>query len=141
MIPTEILTLFGGSITGFIFKFMSERSKDNQKGFEMLMKKNEFMEQTRNAAANRAQGSAGQWVRRVIVLSVLFGVILAPFLATILSIPVVLEVDIQKPIFFGLFGTRPDKMFVESIGYVLIPEIRQALTAIIGFYFGQSTVK
>lgn len=141
MIPTEILTLFCGSITGFIFKFMSERSKDNQKRFEMLMKKNEFMEQTRNAAAKRDNSSAGQWVRRVIVLSVLFGVILAPFLATIMSIPVVLEVDIQRPIFFGLFGTRPDKMFVESIGYVLIPEIRQALTAIIGFYFGQSTVK
>ena len=40
MIPTEILTLFGGSITGFIFKFMAQRSQDNQKKFEMLMKRN-----------------------------------------------------------------------------------------------------
>lgn len=141
MIPTEILTLFGGSITGFIFKFMAQRSQDNQKKFEMLMKRNQFAEDTRNAAAERAKGSAGQWVRRFIVISIMFGVILAPFLATLLSIPVVLEVDTQKPILFGLFGSRPEKLFVESMGYVLIPEIRQALTAIIGFYFGQSTVK
>ena len=105
------------------------------------MKRNQFAEDTRNAAAERAKGSAGQWVRRFIVISIMFGVILAPFVATLLAIPVVLEVDTQKPIFFGLFGSRPEKLFVESFGYVLIPEIRQALTAIIGFYFGQSTVK
>ena len=141
MIPTEILTLFGGSITGFIFKFMAQRSQDNQKKFEMLMDRNKFAEDTRNAAAKRATGSAGSWVRRFIVISIMFGVILAPFMATLLSIPVVLEVDQTKPILFGLFGNRTEKIFVESLGYVLIPEIRQALTAIIGFYFGQSTVK
>tara|TARA_R110000796_G_scaffold133682_4_gene249302 strand:- start:4125 stop:4550 length:426 start_codon:yes stop_codon:yes gene_type:complete len=141
MIPTEILTLFGGSITGFIFKFMAARSKDNQKKFEMLMTRNKFAEETRNAAAKRATGAAGSWVRRFIVISIMFGVILAPFIATLLSIPVVLEVDNAKPILFGLFGTRPEKLFVESMGYVLVPEIRQSLTAIIGFYFGQSTVK
>jgi hypothetical protein len=141
MIPTEILTLFGGSITGFIFKFMAARSKDNQKKFEMLMTRNKFAEETRNAAATRATGAAGSWVRRFIVISIMFGVILAPFIATLLSIPVVLEVDNAKPILFGLFGTRPEKLFVESMGYVLVPEIRQSLTAIIGFYFGQSTVK
>jgi len=105
------------------------------------MDRNKFAEDTRNAAAKRATGSAGSWVRRFIVISIMFGVILAPFMATLLSIPVVLEVDQTKPILFGLFGSRKEKIFVESMGYVLIPEIRQALTAIIGFYFGQSTVK
>ena len=141
MIPTEILTLFGGSITGFIFKFMAQRSKDNQKKFEMLLKKNQMIEDSRNAAAERAKGGAGQWVRRFIVISIMFGVILAPFIATLLSVPVVLEVDTKVPIFFGLFGSSTEKMFVESFGYVLIPEIRQSLTAIIGFYFGQSSAK
>ena len=131
MIPTEIITLLGGSITGFIFKFMAKRSQDNQKKFEMLM----------NAAAQRATGAAGSWVRRFIVISIMFGVILAPFLATLLSIPVIMEVEQVRPILFGLFGNRTEKIFVESMGYVLIPEIRQSLTAIIGFYFGQSTVK
>tara|TARA_E500000318_G_scaffold100381_1_gene103070 strand:+ start:171 stop:596 length:426 start_codon:yes stop_codon:yes gene_type:complete len=141
MIPTEILTLFGGSITGFIFKFIAQRSKDNQQKFEMLMKKNQMVEESRTAAAGRAKGSAGQWVRRFIVISIMFGVILAPFIATLLSVPVVLEVDTKKPIFFGLFGSSTEKIFVESFGYVLIPEIRQSLTAIIGFYFGQSSAK
>tara|TARA_R110002124_G_scaffold86084_2_gene222906 strand:+ start:64 stop:489 length:426 start_codon:yes stop_codon:yes gene_type:complete len=141
MIPTEIITLLGGSITGFIFKFMAKRSQDNQKKFEMLMKRNKFAEETRNAAAQRATGAAGSWVRRFIVISIMFGVILAPFLATLLSIPVIMEVEQVRPILFGLFGNRTEKIFVESMGYVLIPEIRQSLTAIIGFYFGQSTVK
>ena len=52
-----------------------------------------------------------------------------------------MEVEQVRPILFGLFGNRTEKIFVESMGYVLIPEIRQSLTAIIGFYFGQSTVK
>ena len=30
---------------------------------------------------------------------------------------------------------------IEIEGYLLVPEIRQALTAIVGFYFGQATVK
>lgn len=141
MIPTEILTLFGGSITGFIFKFISQRSKDNQQKFEMLLKRNQLLEDSREAAAKRENNSAGQWVRRFIVVSIMFGVILAPFIATFLSIPVILEVDNKKPIFFGLFGSSTEKIFVESFGYVLIPEIRQALTAIIGFYFGQSSAK
>jgi len=114
MIPTEILTLFGGSITGFIFKFMAQRSQDNQKKFEMLMDRNKFAEDTRNAAAKRATGSAGSWVRRFIVISIMFGVILAPFMATLLSIPVVLEVDQTKPILFGLFGSRKEKIFLDK---------------------------
>ena len=34
-----------------------------------------------------------------------------------------------------------EPVFVEIQGYLLVPEIRQALTAIIGFYFGQATIK
>lgn len=141
MISMEIITLFAGSLVGFIFKFMAQRAKDNQAKFEMLMKQYQFSEDSRNNAANRDKSKAGQWVRRFIVISIMFGVILAPFIATLVSIPVVLEVNTEKPVFFGLFGTRTEKIFVETLGYVLIPEIRQSLTAIIGFYFGQSTVK
>ena len=46
-----------------------------------------------------------------------------------------------KKILWGLLGTRTEPVFVEIEGYLLVPEIRQALTAIVGFYFGQATVK
>jgi hypothetical protein len=32
-------------------------------------------------------------------------------------------------------------LFVEMKGYLMIPEVRQALTAIIGFYFGNAAAK
>ena len=41
----------------------------------------------------------------------------------------------------GIARTRTEPVFIEIEGYLLVPEIRQALTAIIGFYFGQATVK
>ena len=140
MISTEIITLIAGSITGFIFKFMARRAEDNQKKFEMALKGSEALKESRDAAAKR-DGESGKWTRRVIVMSILFGVILAPFLATMLSIPVVLEVESTKSWFFGLFGKSSQPVFVQTMGYILIPEIRQSLTAIIGFYFGQGTVK
>ena len=32
-----------------------------------------------------------------------------------------------------------DKLFVELEGYLLVPEVRQTLTAIVGFYFGNAS--
>lgn len=141
MIPTEIITLFGGSITGFLFKFLAFKSKQSAEQTELLIKRGEQTIKSHDAAANRDKDTGGMWVRRIIVLSVLFGVILAPFIATLLSIPVIMEISITNPIFFGLLGNKTEKFFVEATGYVMVPEIRQALTAIIGFYFGQATVK
>ena len=72
---------------------------------------------------------------------VLFGVILAPFVITFFNHPIVVEEMITKKVLWGLLGTKTEPVFVEIEGYLLVPEIRQALTAIIGFYFGQATVK
>ena len=55
--------------------------------------------------------------------------------------PIVVENIMTRKILWGLLGTRTESVFIEVDGYLLIPEIRQALTAIIGFYFGQATVK
>ena len=55
--------------------------------------------------------------------------------------PIVVEEIITRKILWGLLGTQTEAVFIEVDGYLLIPEIRQALTAIIGFYFGQATVK
>lgn len=139
--PVEIITLFGGSLAGFLFKMMAKSSENRHKEFQMALKAQEQADKSAENAAKRDASNGGMWTRRVIVLCILFGVILAPLIATLMSIPVIIEVDQVKPIFFGLLGNRSEKLFVEVFGYVLIPEIRQALTAIIGFYFGQATVK
>ena len=77
-----------------------------------------------------------------IVVSILFGVIAAPFILSILGYSTVVEVETENPTWlFGLFGGGTDNYFVRVDGYLMIPEVRQTLTAIVGFYFGSSVVK
>lgn len=131
----------GGSIVGFFFKLVAKRAENEQKRFEMLMKEKKLADESADKAVQRVSVDAGKWVRRLIVISVLFGVILAPFITTFMNHPIVVEEIITKKILWGLLGTRTEPVFIEVDGYLLVPEIRQALTAIIGFYFGQATVK
>ena len=131
----------GGSLVGFVFKLVAKRAENEQKRFEMLMKEKGFVDASADKAVQRVGVDAGKWVRRLIVVSVLFGVILAPFVVTFLNHPIVVEELITRKILWGLLGTRTEPVFIEIEGYLLVPEIRQALTAIIGFYFGQATVK
>jgi hypothetical protein len=131
----------GGALVGFFFKLVAKRAENEQKRFEMFMKEKQFVEESTNNAVKRVPIEAGKWVRRLIVVSVLFGVILAPFVVTFMNHPIVVEEIITRKILWGLLGTRTESVFIEIEGYLLVPEIRQALTAIIGFYFGQATVK
>ena len=141
MIPAEIMTMAGGSIVGFFFKLVAKRAENEQKRFEMIMKEKKFADDSADKAVQRVGVDAGKWVRRLIVVSVLFGVILAPFITTFMNHPIVVEELVTRKILWGLLGTKTEPVFVEIEGYLLVPEIRQALTAIIGFYFGQATVK
>ena len=141
MIPAEIMTMAGGSLVGFFFKLVAKRAENEQKRFEMFMKEKEFADASADKAVQRVSVDAGKWVRRLIVVSVLFGVILAPFVVTFFNHPIVVEELVTRKILWGLLGSKTEPMFVEVEGYLLVPEIRQALTAIIGFYFGQATVK
>lgn len=141
MIPAEIMTMAGGSIVGFFFKLVAKRAENEQKRFEMMMKEKKFADDSADKAVQRVGVDAGKWVRRLIVVSVLFGVILAPFITTFMNHPIVVEELVTRKILWGLLGTKTEPVFIEIEGYLLVPEIRQALTAIIGFYFGQATVK
>lgn len=140
MIPTELITLGLGSVTGFIFRFMAERAKDRQAQFEMLMARKNADEESRQKASEREKGDSGKVIRRIIVIATLFGVILAPFILSLIGKSSIVEVDIEKASYlFGLFGGGTEKMFVELPGYLMATETRTALLAIVGYYFGSAT--
>jgi len=140
MIPMELITLATGSLTGFLFRFMAERAKDRQAQFEMLIAKKNADEESRTKASERENNDSGKFIRRVIVMSILFGVVLAPFILALLGKSSIVEIDIEKPsYFFGLFGGGTETSFVEMPSYLLIPEVRESLMAIIGYYFGSAT--
>ncbi|HAD22302.1 MAG TPA: hypothetical protein DCF87_09360 [Opitutae bacterium] len=140
----EFLSLIGGSITGFIFKTMAEKRLDDKARFERTLSLIDKRTEVADAAVNRVGIEAGKVVRRIIVLCILFGTIIAPFILPFFSIPTVVELEETRyaPLdFFGLFGTNNYISFQTINGYLFTTENRQILVTIVGFYFGNASAK
>ena len=136
MITTELLSLVGGGLVGFLFRFIAQKSQDQKEMFERLMASNKQTTENQNLAAQRVPLDVGKGVRQIIVLSTLFATFLAPFVLPFFGIPTFFEVDATQTNFLG-----PDmlkKYFVEINGYLFTSENRQILLSIIGFYFGSA---
>jgi len=144
LLTTEFLSLIGGSITGFLFKALAEKRANEQERFNRMMEASTKRNVHANEAVKRVGMEAGKWVRRTIVLAILFGTILAPFLLPFFDIPVVVELTERKyaPLdLFGLFGTTETVSFEVIRGYLFTQENRQILVTIVGFYFGAAVGK
>ena len=132
--------MIGGTVVGFIFRYMAERAKERHEIYKRAIGWKKAEDESADKAAKRVPVDVGKWVRRAIVASVLFAVILAPFILSVLGYSTIVEVETQSPEFlFGLFGGGTEILFVELKGYLMVPEVRQALTAIMGFYFGNAS--
>lgn len=140
-LTTEFLSLIGGSLTGFIFKNMAEQREARRQQFEMLIKRNETETANQDKAVQRVGVEAGKIVRRVIVLCILFGTIVAPFVLPFFGIPTVVEIKSTSPSFLGLFGGGEDVSFHTVYGYLFTEENRQILLSIVGFYFGSAVAR
>ena len=135
----ELLSLIGGGATGFLFRYMAQKSQDQKELFQQMMAANAQTTSNQDKAAERVPYDMGKGVR-LIVLSILFATLLAPFILPFFGLPTFVEVDATTP--EGLFGLIPQstkKFFVEINGYLFTSENRQILLSIIGFYFGSAT--
>ena len=111
---TELLAMLGGGASGFLFKLIGTL--------------------VQNQAAARVD-AFGAWTRRIIVLTVLFGVIIAPFILANSEAGVTIATDYSN--WFGIFkGTNYQTLH----GYIILPEIKTAVISIISFYFGSAAV-
>ena len=133
--------MIGGSLTGFIFKYMTEQREIRREQFEMLIEKNKVESDNQDRAVARVGIEAGKIVRRTIVLCVLFGTILAPFILPFFGIPTVVEIKTVNQPFLGIFGGGEDVAFHSVYGYLFTEENRQILLSIVGFYFGSAVAK
>ena len=138
--PTEVVSLIAGGAVGFLFRYMAQKSQDQKEMFERLMAANRQTTENQNAAAERVPLDVGKGVRQIIVLAILFGTFLAPFVLQFFGVPTFVEVDATTPEgLFGLFPQSTKKFFVEINGYLFTSENRQILLAVIGFYFGSAS--
>ena len=126
--------MLGGGFSGFVFKLIGTMVQNQAAITEGLIKKQEASDKSADAAAARVD-AFGAWTRRIIVLTVLFGVIIAPFILAHSEEGVTVASEYKK--WFGLVsGTTYQTLH----GYIILPEIKTAVISIISFYFGSAAV-
>lgn len=139
MFSPELISMVGGGVTGFLFRYMAQKSQDQKEIFERLITANKQTTENQDKAAQRVPLDAGRVVRQVIVLVVLFGAFAAPFILPFFGVPTFVEVDVKNPEgLFGLFPATAKKAFVEINGFFWTSENREVLLSIVGFYFGSA---
>lgn len=135
----DFLSLIGGGIVGFIFRHLAERRENEKQIFERLIAASTKTTQNQDKAVKRVPLDIGKGIRQLIVLVILFGTIVAPFILPFFGVPTFIEVDQVIPEgWFGLAATETRKFFVEINGFIYTSEYRQILVSIIGFYFGSA---
>lgn len=141
LLTPEFLSLIGGSLAGFLFKYLAEQRLARQEEFKMLIQMNQQVTDNQDRAIERVGVEAGKVVRRVIVLCVLFGTIIAPFILPFFGIPTVVEITTKHTPFLGIFHIPDTVTFHNVYGYLFTEENRQILISIVGFYFGSAVAK
>jgi hypothetical protein len=127
----ELTALAMGGSAGFIFKLISSLVDAQTQTTKMLLKRQQVADDSHDRAAAR---NGGVWTRRAIVGVCLFAVVIAPFILA--HSPEGITVGTEK----SLFGIINWVNWKTLSGFVILPEIRQTLLAIVGFYFGSSQV-
>jgi hypothetical protein len=131
---TELLAMLGGGASGFLFKLVGTLVQNQAAVTEGLIKKQKASDDSADAAAARVD-SFGAWTRRIIVFTVLFGVIIAPFILAHSEEGVTVATDYSK-----WFGFSKGTTYETLHGYIILPEIKTAIISIISFYFGSAAV-
>lgn len=135
----QLISLLGGGVTGFLFKYWAQRAEDQKQLFEQMLKANNQTTDNQDKAAQRVGIDVGKNVRRLIVLACLFAVVAAPFVLPFFGIPTFVEYTQNQPSsIFGMIPETTRRYFVEVPGYFLAEENRQVLLAVVGFYFGSA---
>jgi len=129
----ELLSMLGGGMAGFLMRFIAAQSEAQAAAFQQVIQAQTAADDSADRAAAR---SGGVWIRRAVVAAILFAVVIAPFVLSFFHIPVVVETEGPWWDVLGLLGGW------ESVqGFILLPEVRHSLLAIVGFYFGSSQVR
>ena len=134
---SELVAMLGGGVTGFVMKLISAQMNIQANAIDAMIKKQGVLDDSADRAAKRT-GDGGAWIRRFIAICILFSVVFAPFVMAFFDIPVTVEAN--KLGIFKFLGIGADK-WKNLEGFVLLPEVRQGMLALLGFYFGSSQVK
>ena len=128
----ELISMLGGALSGFVFRYMALSVENQQKTTEMLLQKQAVADDSADRAAVRGSHIG----RRVLVFTVLWVLCLAPFIGGLIGMPTYVESERAPWDFLGLFTGGWESL----TGIVVLPELRAALLAAVGFYLGGSSI-
>jgi hypothetical protein len=128
----ELLSMLGGGLMGFVFRFMAASLENQQKTTELLLQKQAVADDS----ADRANLRGSHIGRRVLVFTVLWVLAVAPFIGALYGVDVWVESERAPWDFLGLFTGGWEQLR----GIVILPELRAALLAAAGFYLGGSSI-
>ena len=129
----EIIAMLGGGVSGFVMKLIGAQMDHQARQFERMITKQQTADASADAAAKR---DGGVIVRRFLVVSTVFAIVIAPFVFAWTDVGI--SIGRETNGFLGMFKT----IKWDTIqGFVILPEIRQTALAIVGFYFGSSQIK
>ena len=128
----ELISMLGGALSGFIFRFMAASIENQQKTTEMLLQKQAMADDSADRAAKRGSHIG----RRVLVFTVLWVLAVAPFLGALIGVDVWVEDERAPWDLLGIFTGGWEQLR----GIVILPELRAALLAAVGFYLGGSSI-
>ena len=128
----ELISMLGGALSGFVFRFMAMSVENQQKTTEMLLQKQAVADDSADRAAVRGSHIG----RRVLVFTVLWVLAIAPFIGGLIGMPTWVEDERAPWDVLGLFTGGWDSL----TGIVVLPELRAALLAAVGFYLGGSSI-
>lgn len=128
----ELISMLGGGLAGFIFKYMATSMENQQKVTEMVLQKQAAADDSADRAAKRGTHVG----RRVLVFTVLWVLAVAPFIGALIGIDVWVEEERAPWDLLGIFSGGWEQLR----GIVILPELRAALLAAVGFYLGGSSI-
>ena len=128
----ELLSMLGGSVAGFVFRFMAVQAEAQAAALEGLLK----AQGAADDSADRAAARGSVFGRRMLLVGILWVVALAPFIGALIGIPTFVETDPASWDLLGIFTGG----FEELRGIVLLQEFRVGFLACIGYYLGSSAV-
>ncbi len=103
----ELAVTLGGTLVGFVMKMMANRAERDAQLFERALRLGDEDRQTHDAATKR-DGRAGKFVRRIIVMAVLFMLTVVPFIAPLLGVPIITQTEEGWSLFGLIEGTNTD---------------------------------
>lgn len=127
-------------MAGFIFSLIGKLVDMADRAHARTVEAQTTADKSADAASKRSQGVL---VRRAIVVLVLLGLIIFPMINAHSGVGNVVEEQARTGLIGfvqGLLGFGKASWEVIH-GYIILPEVRQALLSIVGFYFGSSQMR